>query len=234
MNTNGNTSTLIVAAHPDDEVLGCGGTICRLAAQGCEVHILILAEGLTSRQPEREPEKLEAPLSDLHGIARQVGDLLGARSVRLGGLADNRMDGVDLLDIVKVIEERTRTLNPGVVFTHNPSDLNIDHRITAEATLTAVRPQPGQTVRAVHFFEVPSSTEWRAGPGFAAFQPNYFVSLSEEHLSRKIRALSLYGGEMRAFPHARSVEAVEHLARWRGASVGERAAEAFMTFRAIE
>lgn len=226
-------SVLIVAAHPDDEVLGCGGTIHRLSCEGNAVNILILAEGLTSRQIERQPDQLNEELISLHAIAHKVAHVLKANSVELKGLPDNRMDGMELLDIVKTIEEYARLVDADIVFTHNPGDLNIDHRLTAEAVITAFRPRPEQKVKEIYFFEVASSTEWRMGGGFEGFHPNMFMALSTEDLEKKQAALELYEEEMRPFPHARSVEAVVHLARWRGATIGNKAAEAFVAHRVV-
>lgn len=224
---------LIVAAHPDDEVLGCGGTIARMSSDGNRVHILLLAEGLTSRQEHRSPDNIVSELSDLHEVAQKAGKLLGAQSVQLLGFPDNRMDGIDLLDIIKKIEHYSLKISPDVVFTHNPFDLNIDHRLTAEAVITVFRPQPGRNVSEICFFEVASSTEWRIGSGFQGFQPNYFVPLGSDDLEKKMNALELYSNEMQKFPHARSGEAVKHLNHWRGATIGKEIAEAFVAYRII-
>ncbi|NWG87656.1 MAG: PIG-L family deacetylase [Hydrogenophilaceae bacterium] len=222
---------LVVAAHPDDEVLGCGGTIARHSDQGDEVAIVILAEGATSRASQRDRTAMSADLDRLGSAAQRAGAILGA-SVTLHDFPDNRMDSVDLLDVVKRIEAVIETFRPDTVYTHHAGDVNIDHRIVHQAVVTACRPMPGQCVRTLLFFEVASSTEWQP-PGTApAFQPNWFVPI-ETTLGRKIQALQAYAEEMRAFPHARSVEAVEHLARWRGAGVGAAAAEAFMLGRRL-
>lgn len=223
-------TVLVTAAHPDDEVLGCGGTIARHVAEGDEVHVLILAEGATSRDESRNPEARTQELTELAQAAHKAKDILGVSSLHLHQFPDNRMDGVDLLDVIKVVEERIQQLRPTVVYTHHSGDLNIDHQITHKAVTTACRPAPGQTVQTLLFFEVPSSTEWQTPDKCSAFVPNWYVDISNIQ-DRKREALFAYSAEMRPWPHARSVEAVEHLVRWRGSSIGVEAAEGFMLGR---
>ena len=222
---------LIVAAHPDDEVLGCGGTIARLAREGHDVYIAILGEGITSRYGQREQADKEL-VKALHDQSRQVAELLGARDLFLYGLPDNRFDTVPLLDVVKIIEELVERLQPQVVYTHHGGDLNIDHVVVHRATLTATRPMQGQPVREIYVFEVPSSTEWSFqsfGPGF---RPNVFVDIRDT-LDIKVQALSLYNTEVRSFPHPRSPEAIHAIARRWGSVVGCQVAEAFELIRLI-
>lgn len=218
------TTVLVVAAHPDDEVLGCGGTMAGHAQRGDAVHVLFLADGETSRgagaPAHRNPAAAAAAMA------------LGAREPVLLGLPDNRLDTVPLLDIVKHIEAEVARVRPQVVYTHHGADLNLDHVITHRAVLTACRPLPGTTVEAIHAFEVPSSTEWAPVQQAPAFAPNHFVDIAAV-AAAKFRALRCYDGEMRPFPHARSYEAVEALAKWRGASVGVAMAEAFQTVRVL-
>lgn len=224
--------TLVVAAHPDDEVLGCGGLIARAADHGQEVRIAILAEGLTSRDTARDVAMRSDELQALHAVARQAGAALGAQSVEFGGCPDNRMDSLALLDITKMVEKLVQRYRPGTVLTHHRGDVNIDHRQIHDAVVTACRPQPGNPVRRLLFFEVNSSTEWQPPYSAAPFVPSVFVDISAT-LARKLEALSLYESEMRQWPHARSVKAVEHLARFRGATVGVEAAEAFVHGREL-
>lgn len=226
-------TALVLAAHPDDEVLGCGGTIARMADEGWKVHVLILAEGATSRADVRDRKAQSGPLSQLETAARHAATILGAATVQLETFADNRMDGVDLLDVVKRIEAEVERLQPSRVLTHHIGDVNIDHTIVHRATVAACRPLPGSSVRELLFFEVASSTEWRPAHSLAPFEPNLFVDIGMS-LERKLQALQAYASEMREFPHARSVRAVEALARWRGATAGREAAEAFEIGRRIE
>lgn len=224
---------LVVVAHPDDEVLGCGGTIARHAAAGRPVHILILAEGATARDAMRRVGKARQAVAELRRAARAAARALGAEPPRFAGLPDNRMDTLALLDVVKPIEAAVERLRPAIVYTHHGGDLNVDHRIAHAAVLTACRPLPGASVRRILAFETLSSSEWAATAQHQAFQPSHFVDI-EATLAAKARALECYVSEMRPFPHARSHEAVMALARWRGASVGLAAAEAFVVVRQVE
>jgi LmbE family N-acetylglucosaminyl deacetylase len=221
----------VIAAHPDDEVLGCGATIARHTASGDEVHVLIVAEGATSRSVTGDRLEFKDQLSQLAASAHRANELLGATNLELLGFSDNRMDSVDLLDVVKVIEAFLGRFEPHTVYTHWPFDLNIDHRIVSEAVQTACRPVPLSPQDQILFFEVPSSTEWRVSAA-RSFEPNYFVDVSAT-LELKHKALAFYASEMRSWPHSRSREAVEALARWRGASVGVMAAEAFVLGRTL-
>lgn len=225
-------SVLVVAAHPDDEVLGCGGTIARHADAGDQVQVLIVAEGATSRQQQRDRNQANDELSVLAQAAQLAGAILGAQGVELLDLPDNRLDSLDRLDLIKQIEERTARHQPQVVYLHHAGDVNVDHRRLHEAVVTACRPMPGQPVRRLLSFEVASSTEWQPPASAPAFQPNWFVDISAQW-PRKREALAAYASEMRPWPHARSLEALEYLARWRGAQVGVEAAEAFCLLRQL-
>ena len=223
---------LIIAAHPDDEVLGCGGSMAKWAKKGHEVHVLIMAEGATSRDKSRDRDSRKQELSILAQSAKKAADILGVKSVELLNYPDNRMDSVDMLDVVKSVEEIIEKLQPEVVVTHHAGDLNIDHQITHQAVITACRPQPEQTVKRILSFEVPSATEWQSPDSGCPFVPNWFEDITDA-LPMKMKALEAYQSEMRPWPHARSIKAVEHLARWRGASAGCEAAESFMLVRNI-
>lgn len=221
---------LVVAAHPDDEVLGCGGTLARLSSS-CETHIVILGEGISSRS-DRRSEADPAALEKLWGETRAVGGLLGARSVTVEGLPDNRFDEPPLLEVVKRVERIVERLKPGVVYTHHPGDLNIDHAITFRAVMTATRPQAGCPVREVYTFEVASSTEWAFQQVAPSFRPNVFVDIRAT-LETKIKAMTMYESEVRAFPHPRSPEALRIQAQRWGSVAGLGAAEAFELVRSI-
>jgi LmbE family N-acetylglucosaminyl deacetylase len=194
--------------------------------------VLILAEGVTSRDQERDREKRRQELSALAAAAHRASKILGASSLRLHDLPDNRMDSCALLDIVKVVEASIGECNPEVIYTHHAGDLNIDHRRVHEAVVTASRPLPGRGARRLLFFEVASSTEWQTAGSGPTFAPTWYVDVSLT-LPLKIQALEAYETELHPFPHPRSTTAVEHLARWRGASVGVAAAEAFVLGRNV-
>jgi LmbE family N-acetylglucosaminyl deacetylase len=220
---------LIVAAHPDDEILGVGATAARHAAAGDQVRALIVAQGAASRGPKSKGTRGE--VAALRTAAKAAAKALGCQPPDFLGLPDNRLDSMDLLDVVKEIETVFAKLKPTIVYTHHASDLNIDHGIVCRAVLTAARPLPGSTVKAIYAYETPSSSEWRV-PQEPAFDPNHFVEIGA-FLDRKMKALRCYKGEMRPFPHARSLEAVEALAQWRGATAGVKAAEAFQVLRQV-
>ncbi len=220
--------TLIIAAHPDDEVLGCGGTIAAQTSQGNSVQVMFLADGVSSRGG-----KASAELQRRRHAAHTAAELLGIESVSFADFPDNQLDTVPLLRVVQRIEERINQYQPDTILTHHAGDVNIDHQRVHQAVITACRPQPGYPVKTLLFFEVPSSTEWQPPGSAAAFLPNWFIDISDT-LERKLEALAAYNEELRDFPHPRSVEAVKALARWRGATVGVRAAEAFVLGRRIE
>ena len=217
------SNVLVIAAHPDDEALGCGGTIAKLAAEGDQVEILILGEGAASRDGSSGDE-----IEKLQNDARKAANVLGAASVRFASLPDNRFDTVPLLDIIKQIEGVIAEVKPRVVFTQHGGDLNVDHEITFRATMTAVRPVQGQGIRALYAYEVASSTEWAFQQFSPVFRPNYFVEI-DGFLEQKILAMEAYGGEIRSAPHPRSPEVLQAMAVSRGAAVGLNAAEAFET-----
>lgn len=223
---------LAVAAHPDDEVLGCGGTLALLAAAGHPVHVLLLADGESSRvaPPARGP--VATQIEARNSAAEEACAILGCASVEVLNCPDNRLDGLELLDVVQPIEQAVFKHAPAIVFTHHAGDVNIDHRVVHDAVIAACRPQPGHPVRQLLFFEVPSSTEWRPPGSGQPFAPNWFVDITAT-LDTKLRALQAYRSELRPFPHPRSVEGVQALARWRGVTVGVGAAEAFVLGRNI-
>lgn len=225
-----NNKILVIAAHPDDEVLGCGATISKHANDGDEVHVAILAEGVTSRDDRRDPKGRKSELSELSTAAHSAGKILGVKSLALHDFPDNRMDSLDRLDIIKVVEQLINKYQPQVVYTHHAGDVNVDHEIIHKAVVTACRPMPSQPVKTLLFFEVPSSTEWQTSGSATPFLPNWFVDVSST-IDAKLQALEAYMSEMRPWPHVRSMEAVTHLARWRGATIGSAAAEAFVLGR---
>ncbi len=223
--------TLVIAAHPDDEVLGCSGTIARLANEMKNVYVAILGEGITSRYSQREQADMRS-LETLRKSSKCVSELLGVKELFQYDLPDNCFDTIPLLDIVKIIEALIDKVKPSTIFTHNGGDLNIDHSIIHRATLTATRPLAGQSVKQVYTYEVPSSTEWAFGQFAAGFQANVFVDISGT-LEKKIKAMAIYESEVRAFPHPRSPEALRALAKRWGAVAGLEAAEAFELIREI-
>ncbi|WP_295407572.1 PIG-L deacetylase family protein [uncultured Thiocystis sp.] len=221
---------LILAAHSDDEALGCGGTIARFSGEGAEVHIAFLADGIGARAPDVVPDPMA--LQERRAAAEAAAYILGAASVSFDDLPDNRLDCIPLLEITQRIEALIARYRPATVFTHHAGDLNIDHRRVHQAVVTACRPQRGHPVRTLLCFEVPSSTEWQPPGSGTAFLPNWFIDIGST-LDKKLAALDAYAAELRDWPHPRSRQGVEHLARWRGACVGYEAAEAFILARCL-
>jgi LmbE family N-acetylglucosaminyl deacetylase len=224
-------NVLVAAAHPDDELLGCGGTAARLAGEGHSVYLSILGEGITSRHTDRAGAD-PAAIKSLHGNSQRVADLLGAKELSLHGLPDNRFDSVPLLDVVKMVEQIIERWRPEAVYTHHGGDLNVDHRVLSQAVLTATRPGQRNSVRDVYMFEIPSSTEWAFQQLSPAFRPNVFVDISAT-LDTKLKAMQEYESEVRAFPHPRSSEALRAIAQRWGSVAGCKAAEAFELVRSI-
>lgn len=218
---------LVVAAHPDDEVLGCGGTIAKHRRQGDAVAVLILADGVTSRGGDPA-----SAIEERRRWARLANDILGVTDLTLLSYPDNRLDVVALLDVVQEIERVMERCRPSIVYTHHAGDVNIDHTRVHHAVVAACRPHPGQTVQRLLFFETPSSTEWRPPDLASMFAPNWFIDIADT-LDVKLEAAAAYRGELREFPHPRSLAGLEHLARWRGASAGLAAAEAFALGRMV-
>lgn len=223
---------LVVAAHPDDEILGVGGTAAKHAACGDEVYAIILGEGQTSRGDKREDISQDV-VKELHKNTMKSAKAIGYKDVFFADFPDNRFDQVDLLDIVKVVEKKVRELRPEVIYTHYSGDLNIDHQYTARAVLTATRPIGDYPVKEIYAFETLSSTEWNfdysAQP---AFCPNVYVDITE-YYHKKEEAMNCYISELCEFPHPRSLEGMDVLSKTRGMTVGMQRAEAFMLIRKI-
>ena len=217
---------LVVAAHPDDEVLGCGATIARLSEEGFEVFACILSRGAVSRKQSQAERKKN--LAELKAGTEEAAEILGIKKLFLLDLPDNSFDSVPLLKVIKKVEEVVAKVKPGIVFTHHRNDLNVDHRITFQAVLTALRPD-GKDSPKLYCFETLSSTEWNYP---SSFSPNCFFNV-EKHLDKKLEAMRCYKSELRQRPHPRSVEGIKALAAYRGMSVGLSQAEAFELVREV-
>jgi LmbE family N-acetylglucosaminyl deacetylase len=226
------SNILVIAAHPDDEVLGCGGTISRHVINGGKCYVFVMAEGITSRDDIRDADNRKDEIEELRIQAEHASRILGITSVELSSFPDNRMDSIDFLDVVKKVERAIGKYKPDIIYTHHFGDVNIDHRITAKAVETATRPVKGNSVKEIYSFETPSSTEWTFANYNDHFHPNCFVDI-DKTLSKKIEALNVYFKEKRSFPHPRSSEALINLAKVRGAQAGLNAAEAFTLIRKI-
>ena len=220
-------SVLIVAAHPDDEVLGMGGTMARHSAQGDRVSILFLGNGVGARDGVDTEE-----INRRQKAANHAAKIVGAQIVAFHDFPDNQFDSVPLFDLVQAVEAAKSKVQPDLVYTHHGGDLNVDHRLSCQAVLTAFRPQPGEKCREILSFEVNSATEWSAPSVTSVFVPNTYVDVSA-FLAKLESACQAYEEEMREAPHTRSVDAVMNAARKRGSEVGLMGAEAFMSLRRI-
>lgn len=219
-------TVLVVAAHADDEALGCGGALAKHVAAGDKVHVVFVADGVTSRGGAGDEDLVRRQRA-----TESARNILGISTMAFLDLPDNRLDSLPLLDIVQPLEAIIGKLAPEIIYTHHYGDLNVDHRLAHQAVMTACRPLPGGTVREILAFEVMSSTEWSSA-GLAPFLPNYFVDISA-HIEVKMQALDAYELEMRVPPHSRSIEHLRCLANHRGYCVGVDAAEAFMVMRVL-
>jgi len=230
---------IVFVAHPDDEVLGMGGTILKHAKKGDYVKVVYFATGITSRrslnyQNKVAYEQMDTKLTQkqIEGLRRNVKNaskILKVKELKFYEFPDNEMDAIPLLKIVKIVEKEIKETKPDKVYTHHYHDLNVDHRIVFSAVLTACRPH-GSSVKEIITFEVPSSTEWNY-PSY--FNPNYFVNIRIE-LSSKLKALQAYKNEIRRFPHPRSVKNLRNVAERWGSVSANVAAEAFEIIRKIE
>lgn len=219
---------LVVTSHPDDEALGCGGTISKHINAGDIVTVALLTDGEKSRigasdvDVKRRFEQCDLAMTELCG-----GNRTGAKLTSVP-FSDQKLDTVPFLDVVKEIERCVKKTQPEIVYTHFEGDINRDHSIAALATVTACRPLPTCSVREIYGYEVPGSTEWGK-----AFRPRHFVKISADDLIRKIAAFKCYKNEIRHHPHPRSEQGIHHRASLRGSECGVEYAEAFHIYRTI-
>ncbi len=216
-------TVLAVVAHPDDEVIGPGGTLAAHAEAGDDVHVLVLADGASSRQEKlQERDRHQALETDSACAA------IGVKSWRRLDLRDNQLDTYPLLELARKVGAVVAELAPEIVFTHHGGDLNVDHELAQRASLIACRPHTS-TVRWVFGFGTLSATD----AGFAgrpAFQPSVYADVTRT-LERKLEAMSCYGSELREFPHPRSLRAIRAQAELYGAHAGVQSAEGFSVLR---
>jgi LmbE family N-acetylglucosaminyl deacetylase len=225
---------MIVVAHPDDELLGLGASMNRLITEyNVQCHVVILGEGITSRSDKRDVELWKAELETHRKNIFSAQKAIGYHTISIHQFPDNRFDSVSLLDIIKVIEKEKESFTPQIIFTHHGGDLNIDHQRAFEAVVTCCRPMENEIVKHIITFETPSGTEWRASTDPRIFTPNFFIEVREENIRAKIRGMESYEFEKRRYPHPRSPESLEIIARRWGVTIGVNYAEAFCIVRSI-
>ena len=224
-----NKRILIVVAHPDDEVLGCFGTVAKLIQEGYEAYTLILGEGKTSRDVYKNLKSEKDEIKVLNDETQKANKIIGIKEVFTESFPDNRFDSIDLLDIVKSILKVKDKIKPEIIFTHYEHDLNIDHQITYQAVITATRPMENESVTELYSFEVLSSTEWKYP---TSFSPMIFFDISNS-IDLKIKAMKAYQSELCTFPHPRSLEGIRLNAKYHGMRIGREYAEAFNVIRIV-
>lgn len=222
---------LVIAAHPDDEVMGLGGTIAKLSAQGVECHLLIVTDGSSSQY--RDSGHLHEIIEAKKKETKECSDLLGFKSINYGELPDMKLDTTPHIRINQVIEDVIDKVQPDTVFTNFWGDVNLDHQEVYKSTLVAVRPVMGQVVKELYCYRVPSSTEWMPNKADTMFMPNYFVDI-EQYAEQKYKAFACYSTELREYPHPRSVQYLRETDRAAGLRVGLFAAEEFVLLRKLD
>lgn len=223
---------LVIAAHADDDVLGCGATLARRVREGWDVRVAIMGEGISARYARERIRDADvvAEAAARNEDGRRACALLGVHDMRIHDLPCCRFDSIDLIDLTKMVEAEIVEFRPDVLLTHWGEDANVDHQQLFRAILPATRPGSRSDVAEIYSFEVLSSTEW----GFhAAFRPDTYVVVEEVDVEQKVAAMRAYPGELRPFPHPRSEEGIRHLAATRGSQVGVPRAEAFQLLRRV-
>ncbi len=210
---------LVIGAHPDDEIYGCGATINKLVQDGYKAHALILTEGCSSQYPNNQEIAQQKKQESI-----KASNIIGYQSFYNAQLPDMQLDSLKHIQINKVIEEHIQNIKPTIVFTHHSGDINLDHQLCSASTLVACR--PGSGVHEIIFYETPSSTEWGSG-----FEPNLFYNINEDILNIKLKAIESYQTELRPAPHPRSTTKIKAWAQYRGCAANCQYAEAFYIYR---
>ena len=223
---------LVIAAHPDDEVLGMGGTIAKYADRGDDVRLLIVTDGSSAQY--RDEGNVEAIIQKKRNETRACAAILGIGQIYYGTLPDMRLDVTPHIETNNVIENVVNAFQPSIVFTHFYGDVNKDHRLVFESSIVACRPTSSQCVRKLFLYSVPSSTEWNVQTASTAFLPNWFEDIGGEFAQRKYRAMACYETELREYPHPRSIQSLISTDLAEGIRIGVQAAESFMLVRAIQ
>ena len=228
-----NKTILIIAAHPDDELLGCGGSIIKWIKNECLVKVIYLSEGVTARKSLTEDRNWDSDIQAREEMAEKYAKASGIEIIKFMRKPNLKTRELSMLEIVKEIAGFITEINPSEIYTHFPGDLNSDHQVCFEAVVTACRPFMGIKVNSIYSFEVPSSTNWSSSLNSPAFKPNHYIEIDEQ-IEEKIEMLNFYDYEMRDFPHPRSPENIRAQAQIRGSEIGSKFAEGFMLVRSVD
>jgi len=217
---------LVIAPHPDDEVLGCGGTMLKHVSEGDEVYLCVVTKAYPPDWPEDE-------IKERRDEVVRANKILGIKKTYFLDLPTVKLDTIPQKELNEAIAKVVNKLRPEIVYIPHGGDVNNDHRLVFEAAMVAIRPKPALAIKKVLCYETLSETEWAAPLAENAFMPNVYVDISGV-LATKLKAMSEYKSELKEFPHPRSLEAISALAKVRGATTGVEAAEAFMLMREIQ
>ena len=223
---------LVIAAHPDDEILGCGATLLYYQKLGYSIKVIFLSDGKSSRNLKKnEKKKLIKLRSDQAKKVSKISKFLKPKFINY---PDNQLDTIPILKIVQKIEKEIIRFKPSIIFTHYENDLNVDHQIAFKSVLTATRPKSKSFVRKIYCFEIPSNTDFSFKKNKnKIFVPNFYVNI-EKYLKKKLELLRIYSGEMKRWPHQRSIKGIKVISNYRGSQIGVKNAEAFVCIRNLE
>jgi len=225
---------IVVAAHPDDEILGCGGTLLKHVARGDNVFILFVSEGVSGRYRFSNNEhSLQKEILQRQAMAKKVAKMGKIKILDFLGLKNLELHSYPHNYLTNIIIDKFKKIKPDIVYTHYEHDLNIDHYHTFFSTFVACRPNKDFTIKKLLSFEIPSSTDWGIATNNKLFSPNYFIDV-HKFIKKKEKLLNQYKFEMRKHPHSRSIKNINSLAIYRGGSIGLKSAEAFQVNRIID
>lgn len=223
-------NVLVIAPHADDEVLGCGGVIAKHRAQGHNVYVAIMTNAALGAPELFKQEQID----EVRAEAKKAHQLLDVTETFYYDMPAPQLEQYPNYKIASTLNQLIREIQAHIVYVPHKGDLHLDHGAIYNAALVATRPVPGQTVKHVFAYETLSETEWGHPSTDAVFIANKFVDISGAFLSKKLAAMSCFSSQLKPFPNSRSLQALEHQARLRGATVGVMAAEAFSVLRTID
>tara|TARA_B100001939_G_scaffold347636_1_gene369885 strand:- start:1563 stop:2273 length:711 start_codon:yes stop_codon:yes gene_type:complete len=225
---------LVIAAHPDDEILGLGGTLNYLKKLENSIKVVIMSKGIASRYELNDKKNISKEIQSHLNCIEESKKIIGYDDLVVHDLPDNKFDSIPILDVIKIVEKEIESYKPDVIFTHHGGDLNIDHRIVFQSVITATRPVNVncENLKYIFSFQTPSSTEWQVSYN-KSFFPNYFFHLDLENINAKVNAMDKYTFEKREYPHPRSKEALINLAKYNGTLINKRYAEAFILIKGL-